>query len=433
MTAHEVTTNISVSPALNVKLSSILSTSLVSTSSSGPEYKLTLMKGGLSAAVGAVTRKGDEVTILFAVDPLGGPTQVSVVVTKDEWAKWEGLNHDAGLLQYARLDAQWDENGIGTGTFTLDSSKVSGAWGKDYHVYIFAEEVKGGKETDYAGAPLEVESPISVSVEGYEGIYDGQAHGIAVTADYSYDYHIKYRRAGETEYQDECPTFKDAADSPYTIEYQVIVLIDKIAAEGSATVTIHKVPLAIKAKDHQITYGDEPSNGGVTYTGFVNGETESVLQGALSYDYSYHPYDDVGDGYAITPKGLVSGNYAINYEPGKLTVAPRPITVSGIAARTRPYDGTPTAVLDFSNAALEGRLDGDDVSISGTGTFRDVNAGVGKTVVISDLRLEGTRAYNANVAAVDGRGRVKGVGKGTCTIYAIANNGVRSRVKVTVK
>jgi uncharacterized protein YjdB len=40
---------------------------------------------------------------------------------------------------------------------------------------------------------------------------------------------------------------------------------------------------------------------------------------------------------------------------------------------------------------------------------------------------------NANVATVDANGRVKAVGKGSCTIYAIANNGVRNKAKVTVK
>ena len=40
---------------------------------------------------------------------------------------------------------------------------------------------------------------------------------------------------------------------------------------------------------------------------------------------------------------------------------------------------------------------------------------------------------DANVATVDDGGTVKAVGKGTCTVYAIANNGVRSKVKVTVK
>ena len=40
---------------------------------------------------------------------------------------------------------------------------------------------------------------------------------------------------------------------------------------------------------------------------------------------------------------------------------------------------------------------------------------------------------NANVATVDANGRVKAVGKGSCTVYAIANNGVRNKAKVTVK
>ena len=40
---------------------------------------------------------------------------------------------------------------------------------------------------------------------------------------------------------------------------------------------------------------------------------------------------------------------------------------------------------------------------------------------------------NANVATVDANGKVKAIAKGSCTIYAIANNGVRASVKVKVK
>ena len=40
---------------------------------------------------------------------------------------------------------------------------------------------------------------------------------------------------------------------------------------------------------------------------------------------------------------------------------------------------------------------------------------------------------DANVATVDANGKVTAVGKGSCTIYAIANNGVRSSAKVKVK
>ena len=39
---------------------------------------------------------------------------------------------------------------------------------------------------------------------------------------------------------------------------------------------------------------------------------------------------------------------------------------------------------------------------------------------------------NANVAKVNKDGKVTAVAKGSCTIYAIANNGVRTSVKVKV-
>ena len=40
---------------------------------------------------------------------------------------------------------------------------------------------------------------------------------------------------------------------------------------------------------------------------------------------------------------------------------------------------------------------------------------------------------NPNVARVNSSGMVKAVGKGRCTIYAIAVNGERASVKITVK
>ena len=49
--------------------------------------------------------------------------------------------------------------------------------------------------------------------------------------------------------------------------------------------------------------------------------------------------------------------------------------------------------------------------------------------------VEKVRWYStdANVAIVDGNDRVRATGTGTCTIWAVANNGVRTSVKVTVK
>ena len=65
---------------------------------------------------------------------------------------------------------------------------------------------------------------------------------------------------------------------------------------------INKVDLKVIAKDKSITYGDSPTNAGVSYEGFVNGENQSVLKGDLSYDYNYARYDNVGN-YVIKNKG----------------------------------------------------------------------------------------------------------------------------------
>ena len=92
---------------------------------------------------------------------------------------------------------------------------------------------------------------------------------------------------------------------------------------ASVTYTIAKAPLTITAKPKTITYGDAPAHNGVTFEGFVNGETEADLGGELVFAYSYAQYGDVSsesNTYTITPKNLTSDNYAITFATGTLTV-----------------------------------------------------------------------------------------------------------------
>jgi uncharacterized protein YjdB len=53
--------------------------------------------------------------------------------------------------------------------------------------------------------------------------------------------------------------------------------------------------------------------------------------------------------------------------------------------------------------------------------------------LLQHARLVRYYSSNADVAKVNKNGKVTAVGKGSCTIYAIANNGVRNKAKVTVK
>lgn len=94
-------------------------------------------------------------------------------------------------------------------------------------------------------------------------------------------------------------------------------------SKDEGQITIAKAPLTVTANSSAITYGQKPAGAGVSYSGFVNGETEAVLTGALDYDFEYSQYDNAGD-YYLTPKGLTSNNYNIFFEPNRLIVNPAP-------------------------------------------------------------------------------------------------------------
>ncbi|MCX7246234.1 MAG: YDG domain-containing protein, partial [Burkholderiales bacterium] len=134
---------------------------------------------------------------------------------------------------------------------------------------------------------------------------------------------------------------------------------------------------------------------GVSYSGFVNGESAAVLGGAVSYGGNSQGAVNVGS-YNITPGGLTSADYEIAYIGGTLTISKATISgVSGITAASKVYDGKTSATLNTGTARLTGAISGDILSLNGgTGTFADKNVGVGKTVSISGLSLGGTDAGN---------------------------------------
>ena len=83
--------------------------------------------------------------------------------------------------------------------------------------------------------------------------------------------------------------------------------------------TVNPALLTIRADDATKYCGEPNPAFSVTYIGFVNGENESVLGGALSI--SSNADEDSGIGtYPITPSGLTSGNYEITFMPGVLTI-----------------------------------------------------------------------------------------------------------------
>ena len=95
-------------------------------------------------------------------------------------------------------------------------------------------------------------------------------------------------------------------------------------ADGEPTArcswSIGKAVLTVTANDKEIAYGEAPSNAGVTYSGFVSGDSaEKSLKGSLAYSYSYKKNGKPGK-YTITASGVSSDNYDVTFRQGSLTV-----------------------------------------------------------------------------------------------------------------
>ena len=103
---------------------------------------------------------------------------------------------------------------------------------------------------------------------------------------------------------------------------------------------------------------------------------------------------------------LLTGPDALNYTltapiTTAATISAAPVTLSGVTAKSRAYNGKTTATIYTNNATLNGVINGDTVTLSGkaVGSFADKNIGTAKPVTISGLVLAGSSASNYFLSA----------------------------------
>lgn len=193
--------------------------------------------------------------------------------------------------------------------------------------------------------------------------YDGQPHGVLVTAKEGTNYTITY---GTTE--SDCtltssPEYTNAGT--YKIYFKVVDNDTLAEEKGSVTLTINKKAVTVKVNDVTITYGETPKFE-YTVTGLVDGETlsgEAVYSGAGK---------DVGK-YDISVSGLTaSDNYNASFVPGKLTISKKTAEVAWTIAKSYVYnDGQtlPTATYDGKTANLIFTKDGKACEFKNAGTY----------------------------------------------------------------
>ena len=117
-------------------------------------------------------------------------------------------------------------------------------------------------------------------------------------------------------------------------------------------------------------------------------------------------------GFYVQPKvALKAGSYsdAINITHGggkttvfniMITVNPKQLTLNGLTAEDKEYDGTVDAVIS-GTAVLEGFIEGDDVVLrEGAAVFEDKNAGEAKNILLDGFSLSGTDACNYTLSSM---------------------------------
>lgn len=133
-----------------------------------------------------------------------------------------------------------------------------------------------------------------------------------------------------------------------------------------------------------VTFGSATA----TFNGMVSGDSLAIGTATAAFSDK-----NAGTGKAVnisslTLGGADAGNYVLasSTATGIGTITPKALTVTGMTATTRAYDGTLAATL--SGGSLRGLVSGETLVMSGgTGTFADKNAGTGKTVTVTGVGI----------------------------------------------
>ncbi|MGN0039250.1 MAG: YDG domain-containing protein, partial [Coriobacteriales bacterium] len=223
-------------------------------------------------------------------------------------------------------------------------------------------------------------------------VYSGSAQEL-VSAGAATGGTMQYKLGGSGSWSAEVPTA--TAASTYTVYYYVKGDANhEDSQEGCVSVTIAKAAPSVTppAANRQLTYSGSAQEL-VTAGSSADGTMQYSLDGTVwSTDL---PAETNAGTYTVLYKVVGDSNHAsIDPTPIEVTIAKKAVTVSGITAAGKTYDGTTGATLSFAGVIIDGKVGNDSLGVTATGTFADANAGDNKQVDITGIALEGDAAGN---------------------------------------
>ncbi len=263
-----------------------------------------------------------------------------------------------------------------------------------------SDNIPATAQVQYEIKPAELTLPdASVVSKAYDGtttatIQPGSLSGICNND----DVHVEQANISGTFDDDSVGTNKTVTPTEkFTLtgdKAKNYTLAQPTGLKGSITAVAASLTGAPQAKTDLVYNGNAQA--------LVTADGVTVTGGKLVYSTT-----ETGTYYEAIPKETNAGTYNVWYKvqgdsnhsdtaPVKLTIAIRqkPVTVSGITADDKVYDGKTGAVLNAQKAVFDGKVDSDNLTVTASGTFADKDAGNNKTVNITSLTLDGTAKGN---------------------------------------
>ena len=322
--------------------------------------------------------------------------KMKVTVTADAKSKRVGTTDPE--LTYTFVP----EKLVGNDTFTGELTRQPGEEVGEYDILQGTLALSNNYELIYNKAVFEIlaKQPQSITVSEIEAkTYGDAAFNVMVTPDATSELtNFTYASSNES-------VATIDANGKVTIvgagETEISVTeagnVDYATTTETKKLIVNKKGLEIKVDAVNVTYGDDVVPN-ITYTGFVNGENESVLTKAVEVGgYSQRP--DAGE-YDIVLSGAEAANYEISYVNAKLTVTKKDATVTELKVFDKSADTTTDAMINTSSAVISGVILGDDVSVDFTkaeAAFASAEPGANIVVNITNLELVGADAGNYNL------------------------------------
>ena len=186
-------------------------------------------------------------------------------------------------------------------------------------------------------------------------------------------------------------------------------------SSGSAALTVTKAVLTVTANNASRTYGDPNPTFTYAISGFVNGDTISVVSGSPSCTSTATASSPVGTYPIVCTQGtLAAANYTFAFVPGNLTVTQAPLTVT-VNNASRSYG---TANPTFTGT-ITGIKNGDNITATYSTTATAASP-VGTYPITATLVDPAGALANYSVTTTNGALTIT-----TATLTAVASSSSR--------